>query len=435
MPQEPIIAAIDLGTDKCVTLIAKLLPETRSLQVIGVNAVPSRGMKRSQIINLEEAIETISESLDGAERMAGLEIRSAWVSVGGAHIQSLNSKGVVAVTAADQEITQADVDRVIEAARAVSLPSDKEVIHVVPNTYKVDSQDGIKDPVGMAGIRLESEVHVVTAMSVALRNLRRALENLGLHCNGCVFSGLAASEAVLTETEKELGVCLVDIGAGTTSLSVYSDGSLMFSGSIPVGARLITQDIAQGCKLSMEVAEKIKLSLSGDTFRTLKPQTGESKQDFNARKRRAEELKLEDFTNGEVGETINKRTLIDGIIFPRVEEIFSLVRETLESRRLLSEIPAGLVLTGGGAETVGIAQLTKQIFRMPSRVAVPSELDGLTLDIHKPSFAASIGLLEHARTHSAGETTGGFSLADALRGLRLGGIGKKLASFVKSLLP
>lgn len=435
MPQEPIVAAIDLGTDKCVTLIAKLPPGTNSLQVVGVNAVPSRGMKRSQIINLEEVIETISESLDGAERMAGLEVRSAWVGVGGAHIQSLNSKGVVAVASPDQEITPLDVERVIEAARAVSLPSDKEIIHVVPNTYKVDSQDGIKDPVGMAGIRLESEVHVVTAMTVALRNLNRALENLGLHNNGFVFAGMAASEAVLTETERELGVCLIDIGAGTTSLSVYSDGSLMFSGSIPVGARLITQDIAQGCRLGMEVSEKIKLSLSGDSFRTLKPQTGESKQDFNARKRRSEELKLEDFTNGELADVINKKTLIDGIIYPRVEEIFDLVRETLDSRRLLTEIPAGLVLTGGGAETIGIAQLAKQKFKLPCRVAIPSELDGLTLDIHKPAYATSIGLLLYGKAHSTGESGGGFSLAEALSGLHIGGIGKKLVGFIKSLLP
>ncbi len=435
MSQEPIIAAIDLGTDKCVALIAKVLPESRALQVVGVNAVPSRGMKRSQIINLEEVIETISESLDGAERMAGLEVRSAWISVGGVHIQSLNSKGVVAVAAPDQEITSLDVDRVIENARAVSLPSDKEIIHVVPNTFKVDSQDGIKDPVGMAGIRLEADVHVVTAMSVALRNLQRAMENLGLKNNGWVFSGMAASGAVLTETEKELGVCLVDIGAGTTSLSVYSDGSLMFSGSIPVGARLITQDIAHACRLSMEVADKIKVSLSTESNKPLKPQAGESKQDFNARKRRADELRLEEYTNGEISDIISKKIIIESVIGSRVDEIFDLVRETLDTRRLLSEIPAGIVITGGGAETVNIAQMAKQKLKLPTRIGMPEELDGLTLDIHKPSYATSIGLLLHGKSSVSADSGSGFSLGDVFGAVNLGGLGKKLSGFIKSLLP
>lgn len=435
MPQEQIITAIDIGTDKCVTLIAKWSEESRLLKVVGVSAVPSRGMKRSQIIDLEQVMETVSESLDGAERMAGTEIRSAWLSIGGAHIHSLNSKGVVAVASADQEISPSDIERVIEAARAVSLPSDKEIIHVIPNTFKVDSQDGIKDPVGMTGIRLEADVHVITAMSTALKNVQRVMENLGLAVNGFVFSGLASTEVVLSDTEKELGVCVVDIGAGSTSLCAYADGSLVYSGAIPVGARHITQDIALGCRVSFDLAEKIKLSLSADIYKTLKPQTGESKQDFNTRRRRADELRLDELTNGEVGEVLSKKTLIEGIIAPRVSELFGLVYDALEKQRLIAEIPAGLVLTGGGAETVGITQLAKQQFKLPCRVGIPTELDGLTIDIHKSAYATSIGLLMYGKSHEQGNDGGGFSISSVFNPGVFSGVWKKLSSLAKSLLP
>lgn len=435
MSQDQIITAVDIGTDKCVTLIAKWSEEARIMKVVGVSAVPSRGMKRSQIIDLEQVMETVSESLDGAERMAGVEVRSAYVSVGGAHIHSLNSKGVVAVASPEQEVTTSDIERVIEAARAVSLPSDKEIIHVIPNTYKVDSQEGIKDPVGMTGIRLESEVHVITAMSTALKNLQRVMENLGLSVNAFVFSGLAASEVVLSETEKELGVCLVDIGAGSTSLCAYSDGSLVFSAAIPVGARHITQDIALGCRVGFELAEKIKLSLLSEALKSLKPQAGESKQDFNARRRRADELHLEELTQGEVTDVLSKKTLIDGIIAPRVTELFGLIYDALEKQRLLLDIPAGLVLTGGGAETIGIVQLAKQHFKMPCRIGLPTELDGLTIDIHKSAYATSIGLIMYGKNQRQSNEGEGFSLSSLLQGKSLSALMGKISSMVKSLLP
>lgn len=435
MANAHVITAIDLGTDKCTTLIAKLSPETRQLKVVGVSAVPSRGMKKSQIIDLEQAMETVAESLDAAERMAGVEVRTCWVAISGGHIHSQNSKGVVAVAAPDQEITPLDIERVIEAARAVSLPSDKEIIHVIPNTFKVDSQEGIKDPVGMAGVRLEAEAHIITAMSVVLKNMQRVLENLGLTSNGFVFSGLAGAEVVLSETEKELGVCLVDIGAGTTSICCYVDGSLVYSSSIPIGARHITQDIALGCRVSIDVAEQIKVKLSGESTTNLKPANGESKHEFQARRKKEDELRLSDFTNGESSESLSRKVIVEGIIMPRISELCSVIGQKLEAERLLGNIPAGLVITGGGAETIGLIQVAKQQMKLPARVGLPTELDGLTLDIHKPAFATSIGLLQYGKQHVADETSGGFSLS-SLPGL--GDVGKTLqraTQWIKSLLP
>lgn len=435
MSNGTVITAIDLGTDKCTTLIAKVSPETKQLKVVGVSAVPSRGMKRSQIIDLEQAMETVAESLDAAERMAGLEVRSCWVAISGGHIHSQNSKGVVAVAAPDQEITPLDIERVIEAARAVSLPSDKEIIHVIPNTFKVDSQDGIKDPVGMAGVRLEAEAHIITAMSVVLKNMQRVLENLGLTSNGFVFAGLAGAEVVLSETEKELGVCLVDIGAGTTSLCCYVDGSLVFSSSIPVGARHITQDIALGCRVSIDVAEQIKIKLSSEKSTTMKPLNGESKHEFQARRKKEDELRLSEFTNGESSESLSRKVVVEGIIMPRISELCSIIGQRLDAEHLLGSIPAGLVITGGGAETVGLVQVAKQQLKLPARIGLPTELDGLTLDIHKPAFATSIGLLQYGKQHSAETDGGGFSLGNLSA---LGGLGKTIqrtTQWIKSLLP
>ncbi len=436
MPSDTIITGIDIGTDKCVTLIGKVDAETRAMKVLGVSAVPARGMKKSQIIDLEQVLGTINESLDGAERMAGLEVSSVYVSVAGNHIASLNSKGVVAVSSPDQEIARGDVNRVIEAARAISLPSDKEVIHVIPNYFKVDSQDGIRDPIGMTGVRLEAEAHIITAMSTALRNIQKCIEDLGLTVRGFVFSGISAAEVVLSETEKELGVALIDIGAGSTSVCAYVDGALVYSASLPIGARHITQDIALGCRVSLDVAEKVKLSLSGYKEEAIKPHTGESKTDYQERKRKADELDLGELTLGQNTEVLSKKTVIEGIMVPRMQEIFGLIQEKLDAQDILSKIPAGVVLTGGGAETAEIAAVARQELKLPARVGMPTELSGLTGDIHKPSFATSIGLLMYGKAQGGEPVKSSPSLGSLFKG---GGSSKDLVqkaiAFIKSLLP
>ncbi|MBP9820203.1 cell division protein FtsA [Candidatus Woesebacteria bacterium] len=440
MPQTSVITAIDVGTDKCVTLIASHALATNELRVLGVSAVPSRGMRKSQIIDLEQVLGTISESLDGAERMAGMDVKSAYVSVSGAHIGSLNSKGVVAVASPDQEIIQEDVDRVIEAARAISLSSEREIIHVIPKDFKVDSQEGIKDPVGMTGVRLESEAHIITGMSTALRNLEKCLHDLGLTVDGFVFAGLASSQVVLSETEKELGIAVIDIGAGSTSLCVYVDGSLEFTTCLPVGARHLTQDIALGCRVSIDIAEKIKLTLSSETHKPLVPHAGESKADFNKRRKKDDELRLSELEQSENTEVLSKRTILEGIMLPRMQEVFGLVSERLKANNLLSEIPAGVVITGGGAETAQIAEVAKRELNLPARIGKPVELQGLITDIHKPSYATSVGLLLHGKKRSApaAPSSGFASLGTFFKSSnnnQSGSFLQKITDLIRSLLP
>lgn len=434
MSQSSLITSIDVGTDKCVTLIA-LLDPTRGMRVLGVSAVPSKGVKKSQIIDLEQVFETITESLEAAERMAGVEVKSAYISASGTNIRSQNSKGVVAVASPDQEIIPEDVQRVIEAARAISLPSDREIIHVIPKDFKVDSQEGIKDPVGMTGVRLESEAHIITGMTTALKNMEKCIQDLGLTIDGFVFSGLAAAEVVVSDTEKELGVAVVDIGAGSTSLCVFVDGSLEYSAALPIGARHITQDIALGCRLSLDAAEKIKLALSLDGFKPLTPLPGETKADFNKRRKNEDALVLSDLGLTETEDSLSKRTLVEGIMVPRMQEIFSLVSEHLEKHNLLAKIPAGVILTGGGAETIKIAEVAKRELKLPARIGQPTQLQGLTGDIQKPSYATSIGLLFYGKTHGVGSSNSGFELSSILGKLSLGGGVKKLLTSLRSLLP
>lgn len=436
MTRNKIITAIDVGTDKCVTLIASIEEPNHALRVMGVSAVPSRGMKKSQIIDLEKVLETITESLDGAERMAGLDVKSAFVSISGTHISSQNSKGVVAVASPNKEIIPDDVDRVIEAARAISLSSEREIIHVIPKDFKVDSQDGIKDPIGMTGVRLESEAHIITGLSTALKNMEKCILDLGLTVDGFIFSGLASASVVLSETEKELGVGVVDIGAGSTSIVVYVDGSLEYSASLPVGARHITQDIALGCKVSLDTAEKIKIALSKEAFTPISPIAGESKQDFNKRRNKVDQLKLSDFTDeGENTESFSKKEIVERIMLPRMQEIFSLVGSELKSKNLFPLIPAGIVITGGGAQTTKIAEVAKRELNLSARIGKPLELQGLTNDITKPEYATSIGLLHLGKKQGGTPATSSFDFANMFGGFSLRSLPSKIVSAIKSVLP
>lgn len=437
MSKKPIIAAIDLGTDKCVTLIATFNEDTGKPQVVGVSAVKSRGMKKSAIVNLEEVSATLTESLDGAERMAGLSISEAFISVSGSHIKSQNSKGVVAVATPNQEINREDVERVIEAAKAVSLPDDRQIIHVVPRDFKVDSQTGIKDPVGMTGIRLESEAHIITGMSTILKNIKKSVFDLGIELNGFVFSGLASAITAATETEKELGVAVIDIGSGSTSVCVYVEGSLEYSTSLPIGARHITQDIALGCRISLDSAEQIKLKLSSKAYEVPKPKPGESKEELNKRRKAADKIDLEKLNLDEEGtKELSKKAVVEGIMVPRMKEIFTLIGKDLEKKKLLPLIPAGVVVTGGGAETISIIEVAKKTLRLPARIGKPKEMQGITSDINRPTFATSIGLIEYAISQGViGEAGSSFDLGSLFKGIKVGGLGGKIKDLFKSIIP
>lgn len=435
MSQQRVITAIDLGTDKCVTLIGVQDPDRGGLRIAGFSAVPSRGMKRSQIIDLEQVLATVSESLDAAERMAGIEVKQAYVSIGGLHINSQNSRGVVAVASPDQEITQTDVDRVIEAARAVSLPSDREIIHVVPKDFSVDSQTGIKDPIGMTGIRLESMAHIVSGLSTAMRNLEKCIQDLGVEIEGFVFSGLASAEVVLSETEKELGVVVVDIGAGSTSLCAYVDGSLEYSCSLPIGARHLTQDVALGCRVGMDAAEKIKTFLSKEAMQPIMPHPGESKQDFNKRRKQTDQLRLSDLSLGDETELLSKRTVIEGIMMPRLKEMFSLIGEKLAEQDLFPLVPAGLVITGGGAKTVNAVEVARRTLSLPARIGLPVDLPGLLSDIQDPVFATSVGLLVFASKREGGTSQGNIGVGSLKEFFKPEKIKSQFQKLTKLLLP
>lgn len=424
MTKTKIIAGIELGSTKVSTLIAQVQTDPTTFEstinIVGVSSADSKGVRKGQIVDIEEAVDATIASVEAAERMAGYNLDSAYVALGGAHVDSQNSHGVVAVSDPDGEISADDADRVIEAARAVSLPSSREVIHVLPKEYIVDGESGIKDPVSMTGVRLEVETHLITASQAAVKNLRKAINEVGIQIEGLVFSGVAASESVLTNTEKELGCVLVDIGGGTTSVAAFIDGALTYSGVIPIGARNVTNDLAIGLRVSLETAEKIKVALSSESKKK-KTSVGED----------SDEMSLEDLGVSE-SKRVSKKTLTEGIIRPRLNEIFSMVRLELDKADLLNRIPSGVVITGGGAETVGVTDSAKRVLSLPVRVGKPKGVGGLIDDIINPSYAVPVGLILYGARSEPYEALTSFT-----KKLKLpsGGIAGKLIDTVKELLP
>jgi len=413
MAKGKLISALDIGTSKITTLIAQVRdPESDILHIVGVASVGAKGVRKGQIVNIEEAVVAITESVEAAERMAGFNIAKVWVSVGGSHIVSQNSHGVVAVSEPRGEINAEDVRRVLEAARAISLPTASEIVHVVPRSFNVDSQEGVKDPTGMTGVRLEVTTHIVTGSSTSLKNLIKCVSEVGCDTAGLVYTGLASGLAVLSDTEKELGVILADIGGGTTSVAMFTEGALSYSSVLPVGAKNVTNDLAIGLRISLESAEKIKLHLS-------------------SLKTKDDEVDLTSLHLPEELKTVSYKTLVEGIIRPRLNEIFQLVTSEIKKSNLGGLTPAGLVLTGGGALTVGISDSAKRVLSMPVRVASPTGISGLIDDIENPAFACPVGLLKYAMTETAEPVT-----QPGPKMPTLPNFGKlKIVTFLKSLLP
>jgi cell division protein FtsA len=431
MTKPNIIAAIDIGSAKVATLIVSESPdESGRLNAVGVASVPSRGIRKSQVVDIEEAIAAITDSVEAAERMAGFSIANANVAVSGDHIKSMNSKGVVAVGNPEGEVVEEDVARVIEAAKAISLPSSQEIIHVLPRTFTVDSQHGVRDPLGMSGVRLEAEAHIVTGSTAVLRNLSRCVDDIGVKVDRLVFAGLASSEAVLTETERELGVITVDIGGGTTSVAMFIDGALSYSSVIPIGAKNITNDLAIGLRISLESAEKIKRHLT-QMERTPTPSLPGEDEDGKP-PRRVDDIDLTNLNIKEEIRSASRKTLIDGIIRPRLNEIFAMVGDEIKKSGFGGMTPAGIVVTGGGAETVEVLSACKRTLQMPARIGQPTGLHGLTDEISSPAYATLTGLILHAQAQPTA-SQGGFSfLSGNMPGKDLA---SKAGSFLKSLLP
>ena len=425
MIKNKLIASIDVGTSKVTTLVAQVnfdeMTQEKSINIIGVSTVPSKGVKKGQIVDIEESVESIISSIEPAERMSGYNLESAIVSVGGANISSQNSKGVVAVANSTGEVTPEDVRRVIDAAQAISQPASREVIHVLPREYIVDGESGVRDPIGMSGVRLEVETHMVSASSAALKNLTKSINEVGVNVESLVFSGLAASYATLTPTEKELGCVLIDIGAGTTSIAAFVDGALAYSGAIPVGARNVTNDLAIGLRVSLEAAEKIKINLN--------------KLASSVDKRGKELVEISE-TGSKESKKVTKRTLTEGIIKPRLNEIFSMVKAELEKARLMNKIPSGVVITGGGSLTAGVDESAKRVLSLPTRIAKPSGVKGLIDDIIDPRFSTSIGLILYGASNVSENTSS--TVSSFAKGVKLPKAGDafgKIMDTIKNLLP
>ncbi len=434
MAREHTVAGLDVGTSKITTLIATV-PEEGDIRVIGVSTVPSRGLRKGQVVNIEEATVAISQSLEAAERMAGTQVARAFLSVGGAHIASQNSHGVVAVAEPDKEIGSFDVKRVIEAAKAVSLPSSREILHVLPRGYVVDSQEGIVDPVGMTGVRLEVDTHLVTGGATAVRNLRKCVEELGVDVDGMVFGGLASSMASITDTEKELGVVLIDIGGGTTDVAIFVEGALSYSSVIPIGAINITKDLAAGLRVSLESAEKIKLMLgqiprvptvSEEELRQTKPTKGD----------KSDEVDVSSLGLPEELRVLSRRTLVEGIIKPRLNEIFTMVGLEIKRSGFGGMTPSGVVITGGGAETVGAVEAARRNLAMPVHIGVPKKITGLIDEIMTPAYTTGVGLLLYGARSGETESMnvfGGFGKIGEKVAIK--GLAGKVLDLVKSFMP
>lgn len=417
MAKNKLISAIDIGSHKVAAVMAQLREEDSSrLHIIGAAASTSKGVRKGQIVNIEEAVVAITEAVEAAERMAGYNMSKVYVSVGGSHITSQNSHGVVAVSQPQGEIISEDVRRVLEAARAVSLPSASEIIHIIPKSFSVDNQDGVKDPVGMTGVRLEVDTHMIIGSSPVIKNLTKCVSEVGCDVTGLVYSGLASSSSVLSETEKELGVILVDIGGGTMSIAIFVEGALAYSSVISVGATNVTKDLAAGLRISLESAEKIKIHLSN-----LK-----SKED---------EIDLEQLKLPEELKNVSHKTLVEGIIRPRLNEMFQLITNEIKKSGLAGLTPSGVVITGGGAMTVGLLESAKRLLAMPVRIGHPGGITGLIDDVQNPSYSGAVGLLRYAVDSSEVELSTQGSSHTSKEGLPIKNVVGKITDLVKSLLP
>ncbi len=373
--KQDIVVGLDLGTTKVCTIIGEQ-DDDGQVHIIGVGTTPSTGLRKGSVVNIEQTIASIKKSVQDAERMAGVEISSVYAGVAGGHIKGLNSRGVIAVSRKDKEITGDDRERVIEAAQAIAIPLDREIIHVIPQEYIVDDQDGIKNPVGMSGVRLEAEVHVVTGAVTSVQNIVRSVERAGFHVADIILQPLASSEAILSADEKELGVVLIDIGGGTTDIAVFINGSLWHTGIITLGGQLVTSDVAVGLRTPNTEAESIKL------------QYGCS---YTAMVKEEEEIAVPG-VGGRPDRRMPRRVLSE-IIEARMEEIFELVGAELKKHGFEDRIPAGAVITGGASLMEGTAELAEKILQLPVRIGSPKRVGGLTDVVSNPSYSTAVGLV------------------------------------------
>jgi cell division protein FtsA len=424
MPKTVGINAIDIGSTKITCLLTVPSQDGTKINVVGVATVPSRGVKKGQIVNIEECVGAITDCVESAERMAGFGMEEAYVSISGEHIQSQNSHGLVAIRETEQEISEDDVFRVIEAARAISLPTSREIIHVLPSEFIVDSQKGIKDPTGMSGIRLETEAHLITGLSPAIKNVTRCISDLSINVNGLVFTGLASAEAILTDTDKELGVISIDIGGGTTSVCIFMEGSCIYSAVIPIGAKKISDDIAIGLQISVDNAEKIKHYVS------------KAKAEVEGEGTKlSDEIDLLKLGISEEQKTVSRKTIVEGIIRPRLNEIFTMVNQIVKQSGFQGQSPAGVVLTGGGALTILAIESCRRVMQVHAKLGLPQGLSGMIDEVSSPISSTSVGLILYGAKNKAESTGSGINFSGMIKGIPGKQVAGKVINFIKSFLP
>lgn len=368
-----MIVGLDIGTSKVVAIVGEVKADG-SLNIVGIGSHRSRGLKKGTVVNIESTVESIQRAVEEAELMAGCRIHSVYAGIAGSHIRSMNSHGIVAIR--DREVTRADIDRVIDAAQAVAIPADQRVLHILPQEYIIDSQEGVKEPLGMSGVRLEAKVHLVTCAINAVQNIEKCIKRCGLQVEEIILEQLASSYAVLTDDEKELGVCMVDIGGGTTDIAVFTEGAIRHTGVIPIAGDQVTNDIAMALRTPTDNADEIKIKYACALTQLASP--GEMIKVPGVGERPAREL---------------SRQALAEVVEPRYDELFTLVKAELQRSGYENLMAAGLVLTGGTSKMEGVIELAEEIFHMPVRLGMPQGVKGLADIVRNPVYSTGVGLL------------------------------------------
>ena len=387
--EQGMIVGLDIGTSKVVAIVGELTEEGE-IEIIGIGSHQSRGLKKGVVVNIESTVQSIQRAVEEAELMAGCQIHSVYDGIAGSHIRSMNSHGIVAIK--DREVVESDVDRVIDAARAVAIPADQKVLHVIPQEFIIDEQEGIREPIGMSGVRLEAKVHLITGAESSAQNIVKCIQRCGLQPDDIILEQLASSYAVLTEDEKDLGVCLVDIGGGTTDIAVFAEGAIKHTAVIPIAGDQVTNDIAVAMRTPTQYAEEIKTKYACALRQLTNPDEVIEVPSVGDRPPRR----------------LARQTLAE-VVEPRYEELMSLVLAELRRSGYENLIAAGVVLTGGSAKMEGVVELAEEVFHMPVRLGMPQYVTGLIDVVRNPIHATGVGLLLFGARHAALKEPNAFS--------------------------
>ena len=374
-----LIVGLDIGTSKVIAIVAEVSSDG-ALEIIGIGSHPSRGLKKGVVVNIESTVQSIQRAVEEAELMAGCQINSVYAGIAGSHIRSLNSHGIVAIR--ESEVTASDVDRVIDAARAVAIPADQKILHILPQEFIIDKQEGIREPIGMSGVRLEAKVHMVTGAVSAAQNIVKCVRRCGLEVDDIILEQLASSYAVLSDDEKELGVCLVDIGGGTTDIAIFTEGAIRHTAVIPIAGDQVTNDIAVALRTPTQFAEEIKIKYACALTQLASPEETIEVPGVGDRPSRR----------------LARQTLAE-VVEPRYDELLTLIQAELRRSGFEDLIAAGVVLTGGSSKMEGVIELAEEIFHMPVRLGVPQHVVGLADVVRNPIYATGVGLLLFGSQH------------------------------------